>query len=152
MLWWWQWWTFKFHNRNISWTSEYVWIDQSNPHKMDLGYVLHDAYLSQCSASCGHGFETREFRCPAPHGVPFFDCGPSPPDEQRPCRGTFRRHDPLCYKPKPCRRDASVYCSLTNLLGRYCVIPGFRKLCCKSCSLIMNMLPNEITQIWNCEQ
>ncbi|KDR15277.1 A disintegrin and metalloproteinase with thrombospondin motifs 3 [Zootermopsis nevadensis] len=96
---------------------------------------------SQCSASCGRGFEKREFRCSAPRGEPFFDCGPSPPDEQRACHGTFRRHDPLCYIPKPCRRDASVYCSLTNLLGHYCVIPGFRKLCCKSCSLTMNMLP-----------
>ncbi|XP_023715341.1 A disintegrin and metalloproteinase with thrombospondin motifs 3 isoform X2 [Cryptotermes secundus] len=96
---------------------------------------------SQCSASCGHGLETREFRCPAPRGEPFFECGPSPPDEQRPCVGIFSKHDPLCYKSKPCRRDASPYCSLTNLLGHYCVIPEFRKLCCKSCSLTMNMLP-----------
>ncbi|KAJ4444196.1 hypothetical protein ANN_05986, partial [Periplaneta americana] len=64
---------------------------------------------SQCSVSCGHGVETREFRCPAPRGEPFFDCGPSPSDEHRP--------------------------------WRYCVIPGFKKLCCKSCSLILNMLP-----------
>ncbi|XP_069685429.1 A disintegrin and metalloproteinase with thrombospondin motifs 1-like [Periplaneta americana] len=96
---------------------------------------------SQCSVSCGHGVETREFRCPAPRGEPFFDCGPSPSDEHRPCKGEFRRKDPLCYKPKPCRRDMSTYCRLTVLLGRYCVIPGFKKLCCKSCSLILNMLP-----------
>lgn len=110
--------------------------------KKPLQNVLYFTYfLSQCSASCGRGFEKREFRCSVPRGEPFFDCGPSPPDEQRFCHGTFRRHDTLCYKPKPCRRDASIYCSLTNLLGRYCVIPGFRKFCCKSCSLTMNMLP-----------
>jgi hypothetical protein len=53
----------------------------------------------------------------------------------------LKKYDPLCYEPKPCRRDASAYCSLTSLLGHYCVIPGFGRLCCKSCSLTMNMLP-----------
>ncbi|KAJ9581389.1 hypothetical protein L9F63_023435, partial [Diploptera punctata] len=96
---------------------------------------------SQCSTSCGQGFETREFRCAAPRGEPFFDCGPSPPDEQRSCRGKFRKHDPVCYKPRPCRKDVSTYCQLTHLLGRYCVIPGFRKFCCKSCSLYLNTPP-----------
>ncbi|XP_063227161.1 A disintegrin and metalloproteinase with thrombospondin motifs 2-like [Bacillus rossius redtenbacheri] len=92
---------------------------------------------SQCSASCGVGVEMREFRCPAPRGEPLFDCGASPPDQQRACRGR-RRTDPLCQPAGgACPRDASRYCRLTSLLGRYCAVPGYRRLCCRTCRRLM---------------
>ncbi|XP_071455344.1 A disintegrin and metalloproteinase with thrombospondin motifs 2-like [Hetaerina americana] len=90
---------------------------------------------SQCAAK-GEGShqsvwgeERRLTRCPAPRGEPLYTCG-RPPPEQRPCRLNSGAE-------VECTRDTSPYCpQVSRYLGRYCLIPDFRDICCVTCSNI----------------
>ncbi|TRY89719.1 hypothetical protein DNTS_009297 [Danionella cerebrum] len=76
---------------------------------------------SECSVSCGEGFSRRLVTCRIGD-----QCTGEKPESQRPCR-------PGPCHDEPCGGDKSIFCQM-EVLARYCSIPGYRKLCCDSCS------------------
>lgn len=46
----------------------------------------------------------------------------------------------LCLPDEPCQGDKSIFCQM-EVLARYCSIPGYKKLCCESCSRRSSTLP-----------
>ncbi|CAH1108058.1 unnamed protein product, partial [Psylliodes chrysocephalus] len=90
---------------------------------------------TQCSATCGPGFQTRSSHCLPPEDETFFTCGNAPSPQRKSCLGNYNRFtNPLCRgrKKKICHNDESVYCPF-GLLHKYCKISGFKRMCCKSC-------------------
>lgn len=87
---------------------------------------------AECSSTCGTGISFRTAYCPAADGD---TCGEPPPSQRKVCLGNYTRHtNKLCNgrKLKICKEDESKYCSF-DLLQRYCLLKGFRRLCCNSC-------------------
>ncbi|XP_016353461.1 A disintegrin and metalloproteinase with thrombospondin motifs 3-like isoform X2 [Sinocyclocheilus anshuiensis] len=76
---------------------------------------------SECSVSCGEGVARRLFTCRIGD-----QCTGEKPESHRPCR-------PGPCHDEPCRGDKSIFCQM-EVLARYCSIPGYKKLCCESCS------------------
>uniref|UniRef100_A0A672LRR4 A disintegrin and metalloproteinase with thrombospondin motifs 3-like n=1 Tax=Sinocyclocheilus grahami TaxID=75366 RepID=A0A672LRR4_SINGR len=88
---------------------------------------------SECSVSCGEGVARRLVTCRIGD-----QCTSEKPESHRPCRpGSC--HGKTAWTPlqilkhKPCRGDKSIFCQM-EVLARYCSIPGYKKLCCESCS------------------
>uniref|UniRef100_A0A3B5MJK4 Uncharacterized protein n=1 Tax=Xiphophorus couchianus TaxID=32473 RepID=A0A3B5MJK4_9TELE len=82
-----------------------------------------------CSASCGNGTQDRQVACLNPEGSPG-NCSDLQPIAARPCQA------PPCNGRTSwtrCHGDRSVFCRM-EALSRYCSIPGYRQMCCKSCS------------------
>uniref|UniRef100_A0A671TS65 ADAM metallopeptidase with thrombospondin type 1 motif, 2a n=1 Tax=Sparus aurata TaxID=8175 RepID=A0A671TS65_SPAAU len=102
-----------------------------------------------CSVSCGNGTQERQVACSSSGGSAQ-NCSEPQPITTRTCQA------PPCSDPKNsiiqwlsrsntdfpapkipsrqrCRADRSVFCRM-EVLSRYCSIPGFRQMCCKSCS------------------
>ncbi|KAJ8286932.1 hypothetical protein GJAV_G00045040 [Gymnothorax javanicus] len=75
---------------------------------------------SQCSVTCGEGLQQRLVVC-----LNGDRCYSEKPEATRPCIRRPCRGD-------PCIKDRSAFCKL-EVLGQYCSIPGYRKLCCVSC-------------------
>ncbi|XP_041856163.1 A disintegrin and metalloproteinase with thrombospondin motifs 3 [Melanotaenia boesemani] len=76
---------------------------------------------SECSVTCGEGIERRLVTCRLGD-----QCNGEKPETGRACR--------LGPCPdEPCNGDKSIFCQM-EVLARYCSIPGYRKLCCDSCS------------------
>ncbi|CAG9838524.1 unnamed protein product [Diabrotica balteata] len=91
---------------------------------------------TQCSSTCGPGFQTRSSHCLPPEDETFFTCGDSPSPQRRSCFGYHTRFiNPLCRgrRRQKCTKDESEYCSF-SLLSRYCKIGGYKRICCKSCA------------------
>ncbi|XP_041041232.1 A disintegrin and metalloproteinase with thrombospondin motifs 3 [Carcharodon carcharias] len=82
----------------------------------------------ECSVTCGEGIEQRQVRC-----RPSGQCDGEKPEATRVCRR------PPC-GDEPCLRDKSIFCQM-EVLARYCSIPGYKKLCCESCSKRSSTLP-----------
>ncbi|XP_018568687.1 A disintegrin and metalloproteinase with thrombospondin motifs 3 [Anoplophora glabripennis] len=100
---------------------------------------------SECSASCGSGFQIRSSHCLPPGDENFYTCGDAPPLQKRVCYGNYTKHtSPLCRgrKTKICNEDQSEYCTF-GLLHKYCKINGFRKLCCKTCAQYYTINAND---------
>ncbi|XP_016096582.1 A disintegrin and metalloproteinase with thrombospondin motifs 3 isoform X2 [Sinocyclocheilus grahami] len=76
---------------------------------------------SECSVSCGEGVARRLVTCRIGD-----QCTSEKPESHRPCR-------PGSCHDEPCRGDKSIFCQM-EVLARYCSIPGYKKLCCESCS------------------
>ncbi|XP_061623072.1 A disintegrin and metalloproteinase with thrombospondin motifs 3 isoform X3 [Phyllopteryx taeniolatus] len=76
---------------------------------------------SECSLSCGEGTERRLVTCRIGD-----QCGGDKPENVRVCR-------PGPCHDEPCHGDKSIFCQM-EVLARYCSIPGYKKLCCESCS------------------
>ena len=98
---------------------------------------------SSCSKTCGKGgIEKREYICePNLPQEKFYDCGLKP-TSSRPCEQKV----PACNLENnnninPCTnqnspececKDASPICG-DNVMMRYCAIPSYSALCCRSC-------------------
>ena len=99
---------------------------------------------SACSKTCGEGgIQKREYICEPNHPQEkFYDCGLKPVSK-RPCEENL----PICninnnnISQNPCSnqnspececKDASPIC-VDNVMMRYCQIPSYSALCCKSC-------------------
>uniref|UniRef100_A0A8D3CL15 A disintegrin and metalloproteinase with thrombospondin motifs 2-like n=1 Tax=Scophthalmus maximus TaxID=52904 RepID=A0A8D3CL15_SCOMX len=78
-----------------------------------------------CSVSCGNGTQERQVACSSPGGSTG-NCSLPRPITTRSCQA------PPCSGQR-CRGDRSVFCRM-EALSRYCSIPGYRQMCCKSCS------------------
>ncbi|NWI18701.1 ATS3 metalloproteinase, partial [Crypturellus soui] len=83
---------------------------------------------SECSVTCGEGTETRQILCRAGD-----QCDGEKPESVRACKL------PAC-NDEPCMGDKSIFCQM-EVLARYCSIPGYKKLCCESCSKRSSTLP-----------
>ncbi|XP_075058445.1 A disintegrin and metalloproteinase with thrombospondin motifs 3 isoform X3 [Mixophyes fleayi] len=76
---------------------------------------------SECSVTCGEGIEVRQVLCRAGD-----QCDDEKPESVRACSLS------PC-NDEPCLGDKSIFCQM-EVLARYCSIPGYNKLCCKTCS------------------
>ncbi|KAL8206613.1 UNVERIFIED_CONTAM: A disintegrin and metalloproteinase with thrombospondin motifs 3 [Gekko kuhli] len=83
---------------------------------------------SPCSVTCGEGTESRQVLCRAGE-----QCDGEKPEAVRVCRLA------PC-NDEPCQGDKSIFCQM-EVLARYCSIPGYKKLCCESCSKHSSTLP-----------
>ncbi|XP_028322105.1 A disintegrin and metalloproteinase with thrombospondin motifs 2-like isoform X2 [Gouania willdenowi] len=102
-----------------------------------------------CSAPCGNGTQERQVAC-SRHEGSMGNCSEPRPSTKRVCQSSPCNGDqkntivqwlsksspnftvPHTYSHR-CRGDRSVFCQM-EALSRYCTIPGYRKMCCKSCS------------------
>ncbi|CAG9864125.1 unnamed protein product [Phyllotreta striolata] len=95
---------------------------------------------TQCSVTCGPGFQTRSSHCFPPEEETFFTCGEAPAPQRRSCSGAYNRFtSPLCKgrKRRTCRKDDSAHCPF-GLLHKYCKIGGFRRACCRTCGEVLS--------------
>ncbi|XP_026080784.1 A disintegrin and metalloproteinase with thrombospondin motifs 2-like [Carassius auratus] len=110
---------------------------------------------SQCSVTCGNGTQERQVLCHTRDNTIGL-CLDSKPAALRPCRmdpcprstsdfnnhGNFliqwlSRHDPkypVQRMSKSCYSDRSAFCRM-EVLHQYCSLPGFQRMCCKSCNV-----------------
>ncbi|KAF6740009.1 A disintegrin and metalloproteinase with thrombospondin motifs 2 [Oryzias melastigma] len=102
-----------------------------------------------CSVSCGNGTQERQVACLNPEGSAGNCSQPEPitwrPCQNPPCKGNQKnsiiqwvQSNPNLLTPQMtsrqrCHGDRSAFCRM-EVLSRYCAIPGYRQMCCKSCS------------------
>nr|XP_046266471.1 A disintegrin and metalloproteinase with thrombospondin motifs 2 [Scatophagus argus] len=103
-----------------------------------------------CSVSCGNGTQERQVACSSPVDSAHNCSGPQPITNRTcqalSCSGDQKNSiiqwlsrsssgfpDPKISSRQRCRADRSVFCRM-EVLSRYCSIPGYRQMCCKSCS------------------
>eukprot|EP00095_Tigriopus_kingsejongensis_P002760 maker-scaffold1543_size36305-snap-gene-0.8 protein:Tk02760 transcript:maker-scaffold1543_size36305-snap-gene-0.8-mRNA-1 annotation:"hypothetical protein D910_03831" len=103
------------------------------------GWVQVD--WTPCSATCGQGIRKGIFECRSSvEDAIFFDCGPRPV-AYRKCQSEVMSEcpesAPRCQSPPSHEllRDQSKVCA-DEVMHRYCVIPAYRQLCCRSCRQI----------------
>uniref|UniRef100_A0A3P9KTG9 ADAM metallopeptidase with thrombospondin type 1 motif, 2 n=1 Tax=Oryzias latipes TaxID=8090 RepID=A0A3P9KTG9_ORYLA len=111
---------------------------------------------SQCSVSCGNGTQQRQALCHTRDNTIGL-CLDSRPDTIRVCRldpcpkgssdlnknGNIliqwlshpNSNYPRISSRRRCHGDRSVFCRM-DLLKRYCTLPEYRRICCKTCSSI----------------
>ncbi|KAG3264766.1 ADAM metallopeptidase with thrombospondin type 1 motif 14, transcript variant X1 [Ictidomys tridecemlineatus] len=115
---------------------------------------------SQCSATCGEGIQQRQVVCRT-NTNSLGQCEGDKPDTVQVCSlpacgGNLRNSTVKAQEPvtpegqwvpqsgpspatnkiasvEPCAGDRSIFCHL-EVLGRYCTIPGYHRLCCESCT------------------
>ncbi|NXP33210.1 ATS2 metalloproteinase, partial [Leiothrix lutea] len=115
---------------------------------------------SQCSVSCGNGTQDRPVLCRTrdnaiglckeskPETVRICRLPPCPRNVSDPSKKTYMiqwlsRPDPdypiqKISSKDHCQGDKSMFCRM-EVLSRYCSIPGYNKLCCKSCNTYNNV-------------
>uniref|UniRef100_A0A8C9EUY8 ADAM metallopeptidase with thrombospondin type 1 motif 2 n=1 Tax=Pavo cristatus TaxID=9049 RepID=A0A8C9EUY8_PAVCR len=115
---------------------------------------------SQCSVSCGNGTQDRPVLCRTrdnaiglckeakPENVRICRLPPCPRNISDPSKKTYMiqwlsRPDPdypiqKISSKDHCQGDKSMFCRM-EVLSRYCSIPGYNKLCCKSCNMYSNV-------------
>ncbi|NWZ20773.1 ATS2 metalloproteinase, partial [Asarcornis scutulata] len=115
---------------------------------------------SQCSVSCGNGTQDRPVLCRTrdnaiglckeakPETVRICRLPPCPRNVSDPSKKTYMiqwlsRPDPdypiqKISSKDHCQGDKSMFCRM-EVLSRYCSIPGYNKLCCKSCNMYNNV-------------
>ncbi|XP_051834688.1 A disintegrin and metalloproteinase with thrombospondin motifs 2 isoform X1 [Antechinus flavipes] len=122
---------------------------------------------SQCSVSCGNGTQERQVLCRTQDGT-IGSCREERPETARTCRLSIcprNISDPSkksyliqwLSRPDPdypiqkisskghCQGDKSMFCRL-EVLSRYCSIPGYNQLCCKSCKIYSNTTEDNGTE------
>uniref|UniRef100_A0A670ZCB1 ADAM metallopeptidase with thrombospondin type 1 motif 2 n=1 Tax=Pseudonaja textilis TaxID=8673 RepID=A0A670ZCB1_PSETE len=113
---------------------------------------------SQCSVTCGNGTQERPVLCTTRENITGF-CKEDRPETTRLCRlpscsknssDTSKKTYMIQWLSRPdtdypiqkisskhCKGDRSMFCRM-EVLHRYCTIPGYNKLCCKSCGMYAN--------------
>ncbi|XP_063148301.1 A disintegrin and metalloproteinase with thrombospondin motifs 2 isoform X1 [Candoia aspera] len=114
---------------------------------------------SQCSVTCGNGTQERPVLCRTRENVTGF-CKEDRPETTRLCRlsscpknssDTSKKTYMIQWLSRPdtdypiqkisstehCQGDRSMFCRM-EVLHQYCTIPGYNKLCCKSCGMFTN--------------
>ncbi|XP_026540931.1 A disintegrin and metalloproteinase with thrombospondin motifs 2 [Notechis scutatus] len=114
---------------------------------------------SQCSVTCGNGTQERPVLCTTRENITGF-CKEDRPETTRLCRlpscsknssDTSKKTYMIQWLSRPdtdypiqkisstehCKEDRSMFCRM-EVLHRYCTIPGYNKLCCKSCGMYAN--------------
>ncbi|XP_013920905.1 PREDICTED: A disintegrin and metalloproteinase with thrombospondin motifs 2 [Thamnophis sirtalis] len=114
---------------------------------------------SQCSVTCGNGTQERPVLCRTRENITGF-CKEDRPETTRLCRlpscpknssDTSKKTYMIQWLSRPdtdypiqkisstehCKEDRSMFCRM-EVLHRYCTIPGYNKLCCKSCGMYAN--------------
>uniref|UniRef100_A0A8C5FCX4 A disintegrin and metalloproteinase with thrombospondin motifs 2-like n=1 Tax=Gadus morhua TaxID=8049 RepID=A0A8C5FCX4_GADMO len=94
---------------------------------------------SPCSVTCGNGTIQRQVLCGSDQNSSA--CGGPTPVSLQPCqlpsctpqRHTHRDTHIYIFIWQRCRGDQSAFCRL-QVLSRYCSMPKYRQMCCKSCS------------------
>uniref|UniRef100_A0A8C7VAY6 ADAM metallopeptidase with thrombospondin type 1 motif 2 n=1 Tax=Oncorhynchus mykiss TaxID=8022 RepID=A0A8C7VAY6_ONCMY len=79
---------------------------------------------TQCSVTCANGTQQRQALCHTRDNTIGL-CLDSKPDTIRICR--------LMPCKQRCHGDRSVFCRMEVLI-RYCTLPDYKRMCCKSCS------------------
>ncbi|NXE79864.1 ATS2 metalloproteinase, partial [Cochlearius cochlearius] len=119
---------------------------------------------SQCSVSCGNGTQDRPVLCRTrdnaiglckenkPETVRICRLPPCPRNVSDPSKKTYMiqwlsRPDPdypiqKISSKDHCQGDKSTFCRM-EVLSRYCSIPGYNRLCCKSCSMYSNVTEDD---------
>ncbi|KAF1400334.1 A disintegrin and metalloproteinase with thrombospondin motifs 2, partial [Spheniscus humboldti] len=119
---------------------------------------------SQCSVSCGNGTQDRPVLCRTrdnaiglckenkPETVRICRLPPCPRNVSDPSKKTYMiqwlsRPDPdypiqKISSKDHCQGDKSMFCRM-EVLSRYCSIPGYNKLCCKSCNMYSNITEDD---------
>uniref|UniRef100_A0A8C0UQT7 ADAM metallopeptidase with thrombospondin type 1 motif 2 n=1 Tax=Cyanistes caeruleus TaxID=156563 RepID=A0A8C0UQT7_CYACU len=109
---------------------------------------------SQCSVSCGNGTQDRPVLCRTRDNAIGL-CKENKPENVRICRlppcpskavflflinvkMLFIYLFPFSLSEDHCQGDKSMFCRM-EVLSRYCSIPGYNKLCCKSCNTYSNV-------------
>ncbi|KAI8521812.1 A disintegrin and metalloproteinase with thrombospondin motifs 14 [Branchiostoma belcheri] len=110
-------------------------------HKHTCPWWVEEAW-EHCSKTCGmEGYQIRTVRCvrPTPDNssiepVHHKHCKEDKPANRQPCNRvpcpSFWRTG--AWSKDTCAGDQSIFCQL-DVLSRYCSIPGYQKLCCRSC-------------------
>uniref|UniRef100_A0A673Y201 ADAM metallopeptidase with thrombospondin type 1 motif 2 n=1 Tax=Salmo trutta TaxID=8032 RepID=A0A673Y201_SALTR len=83
---------------------------------------------TQCSVTCANGTQQRQALCHTRDNTIGL-CLDSKPDTIRICR--------LAPCKQRCHGDRSMFCRMEVLI-HYCALPGYRRMCCKSCSNVTN--------------
>ncbi|KAM9356746.1 A disintegrin and metalloproteinase with thrombospondin motifs 2 [Symphorus nematophorus] len=123
---------------------------------------------SQCSVTCGNGTQQRQALCHTRDNTIGL-CLDSKPDTIRVCRmdpcpkgsSDLNKNGNILIqwlsRPNPnfpkissrqrCHGDRSMFCRM-EVLKRYCSLPDFQRMCCKSCSnvTITELLPNSTSR------
>ncbi|XP_072562614.1 A disintegrin and metalloproteinase with thrombospondin motifs 2-like isoform X2 [Paramormyrops kingsleyae] len=119
---------------------------------------------SKCSETCGRGTQQRDVRCGTDENTIGFCLGVKPasmrPCQLLPCPGNSAEHNnkgnlqwqsrPELKVPKQkisnrrCRGDKSPFCRM-EVLSRYCTIPGYKQMCCRSCDGSTDPDPTDVT-------
>ncbi|XP_072881371.1 A disintegrin and metalloproteinase with thrombospondin motifs 14 isoform X5 [Hemitrygon akajei] len=116
---------------------------------------------SQCSVTCGEGFQQRQVVCRGSDNT-ISQCVGEKPESVQECKLAQCIGKSIVFTPsmetivqvtprdnwvsqlvpekplhkiltkEPCLGDKSIFCQM-EVLARYCSIPGYRKLCCVSC-------------------
>ncbi|XP_078284662.1 A disintegrin and metalloproteinase with thrombospondin motifs 14 isoform X2 [Rhinoraja longicauda] len=116
---------------------------------------------SQCSVTCGEGFQQRQVVCRG-SGNSISHCVGEKPESVQACKLAQCNGKSSVFTPsmettdqvtpgnhwvsqlqpekpllkiaakEPCLGDKSIFCQM-EVLARYCSIPGYHKLCCESC-------------------
>ncbi|XP_066469026.1 A disintegrin and metalloproteinase with thrombospondin motifs 2 [Tiliqua scincoides] len=121
---------------------------------------------TQCSVTCGNGTQERQVLCRTRENVIGF-CKEDKPDTVRICRlpscpknlsDTSKKTYMIQWLSRPdpdypiqkisstehCQGDKSMFCRM-EVLSRYCAIPGYNKLCCRSCNMYSNKTGSDNT-------
>uniref|UniRef100_A0A673G546 A disintegrin and metalloproteinase with thrombospondin motifs 2-like n=1 Tax=Sinocyclocheilus rhinocerous TaxID=307959 RepID=A0A673G546_9TELE len=120
-----------------------------------LSPALKQSCLYDSTVTCGNGTQERQVLCHTRDNTIGL-CLDSKPAALRPCRmdpcprsasdfnkhGNFliqwlSRHDPkypVQRMSKRCHGDRSAFCRM-EVLQQYCSLPGFQRMCCKSCKV-----------------
>ncbi|XP_076021105.1 A disintegrin and metalloproteinase with thrombospondin motifs 2-like [Genypterus blacodes] len=123
---------------------------------------------TQCSVSCGNGTQQRQALCHTRDNTIGL-CLDSKPDTIRRCRldpcargsSDLNKNGNILTqwmtRPSPnfpssprqsCHGDRSVFCRM-DTLRRYCSLPDFQRMCCKSCSNFSLTQPLDISTTWS---
>ncbi|KAM9106530.1 A disintegrin and metalloproteinase with thrombospondin motifs 2 isoform 2-T2 [Megaptera novaeangliae] len=139
---------------------EWEYRDEDGRETLQTMGPLHGTITVLCSVTCGNGTQERPVLCRTtddsfgvcreerPETARICRLGPCPRNISDPSKKSYvvqwlSRPDPNSPVQKTsskgrCQGDKSMFCRM-EVLSRYCSIPGYNKLCCKSCNLQDNL-------------